>query len=108
MKKLATEAPGEDLELEDFDPGDLPDEDPLVLRIVDQAVAPFAKIVSPAYLRAMRAALTDHLVMHPVTGDLIRSLQERAPKLKSGEEPSDRAADTAAKADDARKKAGGA
>jgi hypothetical protein len=48
MKKPVTETPDQDLDLEGFDSGDLPDEDPLVLRIVDQAVAPFAKMVSPA------------------------------------------------------------
>jgi hypothetical protein len=106
--KVAKETPAQDIDLEDFDPGDLPDEDPLVLRIVDQAVAPFAKMVSPAYLRAMRAALADHLVMHPVTGDLIRSLQERAPKLKSDTEPSAGAMDATETDADSRKKAGSA
>jgi hypothetical protein len=56
----------------------------------------------------MRAALADHLVMHPITGDLIRSLQERAPKPKSDMEPTGGATETAAKGADARKKAGGA
>lgn len=63
------------------------EDDPIVRGAVDDAVAPYAGMVSPAYLRAMREALADHLLMHPATDLLIRGLRDRAPVQKSGEEP---------------------
>jgi hypothetical protein len=65
-------------------PGD-PLADPIVRRAVDQAVEPYRSMVSEEDLRAMRAALADMLVMHPVTDRLIRTLRPRA-QVKSGEE----------------------
>ncbi len=63
------------------------EDDPIVREAVEEAVAPYAAMVSPAYLQAMRAAVADHLLMHPATELLIRSLRERAAPQQSGEEP---------------------
>jgi hypothetical protein len=69
------------------DPEDLDDPlaDPVLREAVDQAVEPYRTLVSPASLQAMRVALADVLVMHPVTDRLIRRLRPRT-RVTSGEE----------------------
>lgn len=66
------------------DPDD-PLADPIVRDAVDQAVEPYRSMVSAEYLEAMRVALGDMLVMHPVTDRLIRTLRPRT-RVRSGEE----------------------
>ncbi|AKT37881.1 hypothetical protein [Chondromyces crocatus] len=61
--------------------------DPLLQRVIAQALAPYERHASPALLQEMRALLEDYLVTHPYPAGLYRQLRARAPVNESSEVP---------------------
>ena len=57
----------------------------LVEREVQRAMEPFVDLLSPDELEAMRAYLTDTLLLHPTVSEMVSRLVPRPPVLESGE-----------------------
>ncbi len=58
----------------------------MIASLVASAVAPYAPVLDPEALEAMRSAMAVQLASHPVLSGLVGRLRERAAPLRTGAE----------------------
>lgn len=64
---------------------DIPDDDPIVLQIIEASLAPFRHRLSPEQLEDRRLLLLLFLTSHPEASRVVDSLRPRATHVASGE-----------------------
>ena len=74
------------MNINDIDPLlDIPDDDPIVLQIIEKSLAPFRDRLTPEQLEDRRLVLALFLTSHPEASRVVDSLRPRAAHVSSGE-----------------------